>query len=140
MMDAMREAHAGVSPGIDAEQVSRFRRHRFGKEKEKRFWEGIFTPRELARLAKFKDPYPHAAGVFTAKEAVIKSLSAFGKKTSFRDIEIRHEKDGRPRTILRTAKGVECRVSISHTGDLACAVALCRIIRVGTSLGNEVSK
>jgi holo-[acyl-carrier protein] synthase len=98
----------------------------FGREA--RFWKNIFSAKELRRLEGYKDPHPHAAGMFAAKEAVVKSLSFFGKKSSLRDIEIVHEEDGRPVVVLRREGSIACQVSISHTADLACAMALCERI------------
>ena len=133
---------AGASPGADVEEVGRFRAHPFLKEK--RFWLGLFTPGELARLAKFKDPYPHAAGIFSAKEAVIKSLSAFDKSAHLGQIEIRHERSGRPVVVFRTAasamRDIACRVSISHTRDLALAVAVCQTDKNNYGAGRDKKK
>ncbi|MDP3735431.1 MAG: 4'-phosphopantetheinyl transferase superfamily protein [bacterium] len=114
----------GTSIGVDLEQIRRFRAHSFSKEK--RFWVHIFSARELERLATYTDPYPHAAGMFTAKEAVVKSLSFFKKKLSIRDIEVLHEKDGRPIVFIRSLKDMTCQVSISHTLEYACAAAVCQ--------------
>lgn len=112
--------------GVDVEEVRRFRVHDFSKEK--RFWRNIFTAHELRRLRAYKDPYPHADGIFAAKEAVKKACSGRASRVSFLDIEVRHEKSGRPFVSVRRHPELHCEVSIAHTRDLAVAVALCENI------------
>ena len=109
--------------GIDIEEVGRFRVHSFLKDK--RFWRNLFTTGELSYLKKFNDPYPHAAGTFAAKEAVQKACSRTHGKIALIDIEVRHEKSGRPTVRMRRAPKITCEISISHTRDFAIAAALC---------------
>ncbi len=60
--------------GTDIVSVERFRRA--GARWGDRFFTRVFTDAELAYCRARKDPYPHLAARFAAKEAVIKALSA----------------------------------------------------------------
>lgn len=126
-----------MSIGVDIEEVSRFRTHPFLKEK--RFWRAIFTAQELRRLRIYKDPYPHATGMFAVKEAVQKACSLRAPKIAFLDIEIRHERSGRPFVCLWRFPKLHCEVSIAHTRDLAVAVALCENTRDDPRRGKRKS-
>ncbi len=91
----------------------------------------ILTENEQAYVNQFKNRVEHIAGFFSAKEAVMKALENC-KKISFKDIEINHEKSGKPYVKLMGEakivfsecgyKGVE--ISISQTENFATAVAI----------------
>jgi len=114
--------------GIDIVEVKRLRDiiQRWGERAKKR----MFTSKELkyAHMRK-KGEFIHLAGRFAAKEAVVKSL---GQPTSFLEVEISKEKNGRPYVTLKgrtkeTAreKGVkEILVTLSHTRTYAVAQAV----------------
>ncbi|TET26963.1 holo-[acyl-carrier-protein] synthase [Candidatus Aerophobetes bacterium] len=114
--------------GIDIVEVKRLRDiiQRWGERAKKR----MFTSKELkyAHMRK-KGEFIHLAGRFAAKEAVVKSL---GQPTSFLEVEISKEKNGRPYITLKgrtkeTAreKGVkEILVTLSHTRTYAVAQAV----------------
>jgi holo-[acyl-carrier protein] synthase len=72
---------------------------------------------------KFSDPYPHLAGIFAAKESIIK---CFNKPTKMIDVEIIHGPYGKPNAVIhRKRKNAESvTISISHTRSLAIAVAI----------------
>ena len=59
--------------GIDIIDVNRFRDIPY--EKKTSFYNNIFNKNEISYCLKFKDPYPHFAGKFAIKEAVIKSIN-----------------------------------------------------------------
>lgn len=109
--------------GVDIEEVKRFRAHPFLKEK--RFWRNIFTVQELRRLRVYKDPYPHATGMFAVKEAVQKACSLSVPKIALVHIDVRHQRGGRPFVRVQDHPELRCEVSVAHTRDLAVAVALC---------------
>src|SRR5574342_249612 len=57
----------------------------------------IFTTKEQDYCLKYKDPVPHFAGRFSAKEAVVKALgTGFGEHASWLDIEILNDPSGKP--------------------------------------------
>ena len=114
--------------GIDIVEVKRLRDiiQRWGERARKR----MFTSKELnyAHMRK-KGEFIHLAGRFAAKEAVVKSL---GQPTSFSEVEISKEKNGRPYVTLKgrtkeTARerGVkEILITLSHTRTYAVAQAV----------------
>ena len=92
----------------------------------------LFTEREWEYSARHRDPMPHLAGRFAAKEAVMKCLGAGIGRVGFTDIEVRHDVSGAPTVTLsgRAAERAEQLgvdrwwLSLSHTAVLAQAVAL----------------
>lgn len=69
----------------------------------------------------------HVAGIFAAKEAVIKALDLF-PIPSFLDIHIQNKDSGRPYVTLtsniRDSKHYVIDISISHDNDYAFATAI----------------
>lgn len=94
------------------------------------FLNRIFTQKEQDYCYKFKDPIPHFAGRFSAKEAIAKALgTGFGSHLSWHDIEIVNDDLGKPVVILSDAakknfKNPRILLSISHSQNYATAVAL----------------
>ena len=115
--------------GIDLCSAARIRRvhERHGE----RFTDRVFTPGEIATALRRRDPYPHLAARWAAKEAVFKVL---GRVPDFRwkDIEVTAGENGRPGLQLHGATAREARrqgieawhVSISHEGDIAACVVM----------------
>lgn len=94
------------------------------------FLNRLFTQNEQDYCYKFKDPVPHFAGRFAAKEAIAKALgTGFGAEVSWHDIEILGDERGKPMVHLSgTAKNrfnnPRILISISHSTSHATAVAL----------------
>ena len=94
------------------------------------FLNRLFTPREQDHCYKFKDPVPHFAGRFAAKEAVAKALgTGFGTDLSWHDLEILGDEHGKPEVYFTEAakkrfNNPRLLVSISHSASHATAVAL----------------
>lgn len=117
--------HTGL--GIDIIEISRIRSalENYGK----RFLDKIFTASEQAYCMKYKDPAPHLAGRFAAKEAVVKALGiGFRQGVSWQDIAIVRDALGRPSVqlsplLLQRFPNVELLLSISHCRAYATAVA-----------------
>ncbi len=116
---------------------------RFKKSVERgggKFLDKIFTPRELAvsekidpvrgredsQRASTSNGIESLAGIFAAKEAVIKALG--GKAGDWHKIEIIKNKNGRPEIKLLELnvndKIISQDISISHDGDYAIAVVI----------------
>jgi phosphopantetheine--protein transferase-like protein len=74
---------------------------------------------------KYSDPYPHFAGIFAAKESILKCLT---RPIKMIEIEISHNRDGKPRIAAHTKKikAMQARVSITHTRSIAIAVTITR--------------
>lgn len=94
------------------------------------FLNRLFTQREQDYCYKFKDPVPHFAGRFAAKEAIVKALgTGFGAQVSWHDIEILNDDLGKPivtikDSLQRRFNQPNILVSISHSSTHATAVAL----------------
>lgn len=90
----------------------------------------LFTTKEQDYCLKYKDPMPHFAGRFAAKEAIVKAFgTGFGEHAGWQDIEILNDASGRP--IVRFSENVNQRfnqpqmlLSISHCELYATAFAL----------------
>jgi holo-[acyl-carrier protein] synthase len=85
------------------------------------FLDHIFTSHEL----KMADGSAKSlAGIFAAKEAVIKCLSS-EKMLSWKEINISKQANGRPKVNLlnKLEKLINIDISISHDGDYALATA-----------------
>lgn len=95
-----------------------------------RFLSRLFTPQEQEYCLKFADAAPHFAGRFSGKEAIAKALgTGFGKHTSWLDIEILNDAQGKP--IVRLSTTLQAKwpattflLSISHSQLYVTAVAL----------------
>ena len=103
--------------GLDIVDISRFRK----LKRTAAVLEKTFTSRELDYCFAFKDPAPHLAGLFAAKEAVAKSLD--GQAVVY-EIEIRHEKSGKPTVWQKNKQDKKIAVSITHTDTIAAAIAI----------------
>jgi len=117
--------------GLDIIEIARIRQSldRYALKFEER----IFTPAEIAYCRSKANPFPHFAGRFAAKEAVLKSLGfGMGAGIRWKDIEVLNQKTGRPELHL-TGKGKELadslqvkriHISISHDQTHAVAQAI----------------
>src|SRR5579872_7504809 len=64
----------------------------------------LFTTKEQDYCLKHKDPIPHFAGRFSAKEAIVKALgTGFGEHVSWKDLEILPDKAGKPQATFSAA-------------------------------------
>ena len=123
-MSPFEPGFAVLGIGVDVTQVDRLRAayNRQGDALLRR----IFTHGELDYCWRFPDPFPHLAGRFAAKEAVIKAL---GFPCDPAEIEIERKADkptvtlhGRAKSRAEEAGVRELHISLSHTGEVAIAV------------------
>lgn len=117
---------AGI--GVDIESIDRFRK--YPPDRNKRFFRKIFTSIELDYCFKKKDPYPHLAARFAAKEAAIKAFSGF-KKLQLPQIEVINDEIGKPALRINNDESKETVenvfVSLSHCDKYAAAfVIICK--------------
>jgi phosphopantetheine--protein transferase-like protein len=109
-----------INVGTDITEISGFRCKQVKANLS--FYNSIFNRSELMYCLKYSDPYPHLAGIFAAKEAVIK---CFDSPIRMIDIEIVRYTDGRPIAVVRhNKKTTNIEISISHSQSLAIAVAI----------------
>lgn len=117
--------------GVDLVEVGRMRR--VVERWSDRFLQRVFTPEELDYCLRRRDPIPHLAVRFAAKEASLKALgTGFSMGVRWRELEVRR-KPGQPPTLMLSgrsqaigrAKGAShMLLSLTHDGDYAFAQAL----------------
>ena len=79
--------------GADIESIERFRRLSFNKDKI--FFNKVFTKKELDYSFSKKEPASHLAARYAGKEAAIKALSSLGRKNlDYKKVEIFNNKSG----------------------------------------------
>jgi holo-[acyl-carrier protein] synthase len=105
--------------GLDIVEISRIQAV---AERSKRFLARVFTPDEIAYCQAKKNPWPHFAVRFAAKEAVWKALGQ--KNLTLRDISVSRNNEGRPAALLRGKRLANLEVSLTHSRDYALAVAI----------------
>jgi len=104
--------------GTDIIEISRLRKKPL--ESNRSFYESIFSHLEIEHCKKFSDPYTHLAGLFAAKEAIIKS---FNKPITMKQIEISWNASGKPIVNISNRQINNIKISISHSNLFAIAVA-----------------
>jgi phosphopantetheine--protein transferase-like protein len=121
LIDLIDSTLGGLNVGIDVIEIDRFRNKPLNKKNES-FYNSIFTKSELSYCMKYSDPYPHLAGIFAAKESLLKCLTTPIEMT---EIEISHNPDGKPHISVHTKiKATQMRISITHTRSIAMAIAI----------------
>lgn len=97
-----------------------------------RFLERYFTEYERQYIGARKNAAPTAAGIFAAKEALVKALGTGFGPLGPQDVSVRHDGQGAPfyemnektLTALHGAGACRAMLSVSHDGDSAMAVAV----------------
>ncbi|CAN5606180.1 holo-ACP synthase [soil metagenome] len=92
----------------------------------------LFTDREWEYAARHRDPLPHLAARFAAKESVMKALGRGMDAMGFAEIEVVRDDRGVPgieltgrARALASASGVSgWQLSLTHTASLAQSVAI----------------
>ena len=100
---------------------------------DERFLRRVFTDEEIAYCRRRRDPIPHLAARFAAKEATLKALgTGMQMGVSWREMEVRRERgqaptmilSGRCRAIARAKGAHRVLLSLTHDGDYALAHAM----------------
>ncbi len=112
-----------IGIGTDIIEIKRIKQLH---EKSSRFSLKVFSESELDYCLSKKEYAQHLAVRFAAKEAVAKAL---GKSFSWQDVEIGNDDLGKPVVVLKgeakiAAKNFKVLLSMSHSRDYACAVAV----------------
>lgn len=102
-----------VGVGVDIEEIDRFRKMPF--DKNRAFYEKIFTKAEIKYCLSKADSYPHFAVRFCAKEAVLK---AFWPENPFQ-VEVTFE-SGKP-AVKNLFPDRKIHLSLAHTKKQAIA-------------------
>ena len=113
--------------GIDIIEVERIEK----SMQSENFLQRMFTQQEIDYASNYVDKASHIAGIFCAKEAVMKALEDC-KYLSFKEIEVCHYESGKPYAKLygkalglfemKNCKKIE--ISISQTDTIATAVCV----------------
>jgi holo-[acyl-carrier protein] synthase len=116
-----------MTVGIDIVQVKRIERviNRWGE----RFTNRVFCDSEIALCSAKRNPAMCYAARFAAKEAFSKALGTGIRRLSWKDIEVVHNKMGKPFLVVRgkskaLLNGRNVEVSLSDTEMLATAVVI----------------
>jgi holo-[acyl-carrier protein] synthase len=113
--------------GLDATDIPRIAEvlERYGD----RFLRRVFTDDEIAYCTRRRNPAPHLAGRFAAKEAAMKALgTGHSRGVIWKDIEV-VRRGGPPRLMLHGGAGVRAAamnvrrslLTITHSDSLALA-------------------
>ncbi len=120
-----------LGTGIDLIEVERIRAsfEKFGE----RFLRRILRPDEVAYCLTHKDPAPHLAARFAAKEAISKAFgTGIGAPLGWQDMEVRRKESGEPYVVMHDGgaallskrSAARVHISLSHTAGHAAAVAV----------------
>jgi holo-[acyl-carrier protein] synthase len=117
--------------GVDIIEIARLRS---AVERSKdRFLQRVFTPAEQQFCAKHRDPAPHYAARFAAKEALFKALgTGWAKGVTWLDAEVLREPQKAPILVLHgesqrlsASMGVhKVHLSLSHSDQAAIALVI----------------
>lgn len=119
-----------IIKGIGADLVKIPRMRRIVERWQDRFLRRVFTEGEIAYCQKRRDPIPHLAARFAAKEAGLKALGVgLRLGVNWRELEVRRERgqapvlvlSGRSRSIVEALGGRQLLLSLTHDGDYAFA-------------------
>ncbi|HYE91180.1 MAG TPA: holo-ACP synthase [Terriglobales bacterium] len=117
--------------GIDLVPIARMRQ--VLTRWQDRFLRRVFTADEIAYCRSRKDPVPHFAARFAAKEAGLKALgTGLRLGVTWTELEVRRERGGPPVLVLSgrsrelaRARGAErMLLALTHDGDYAVAQAM----------------
>ena len=120
-----------VGIGIDVVEIERLRAV-LGRQKD-RFLRRVFTLGEQEYCSKHRDPVPHYAVRFAAKESLFKALgTGWAGGVSWLDVEVSRESGGAPTLALSGAAQIVARergaqnihISLSHSEQSAVAVVI----------------
>ncbi len=108
--------------GIDIEDNSRF------ENKPEEFYQRLFTNDEIEYCRSKRNPAPHFAARFCAKEAVFKALSSLNINIhSYKSIEILKKENGAVYVKLPKNINKSINLSISHEKDKSIAIAMIQV-------------
>ena len=119
--------------GIGVDLVSIPRMRAVIERWQERFLARVFTEREIAYCRARRDPTPHFAARFAAKEAGLKALgTGLRLGVSWRELEVRRERgqapvlvlSGRSRELGRARGGTRMLLALTHEGENALAQAM----------------
>ena len=105
--------------GVDLVEIARVKAL---ASRSPRFLARVFSAQEIAYCRAKKDPWPHFAVRFAAKEAVYKALG--DRSVPLTAISVGSGADGRPFALIAGRRARGLRLSLSHGRQHAIAVAV----------------
>ncbi len=106
-----------IKTGVDLVYLPRFKKAtKFGGEN---FMQRVFNEQELTQG---KTNIQHLAGIFAAKEAVIKALSM--PTDSWHDIRITHDSDGAPKVLILRRPITSSSLSLRAEGLISHSLSI----------------
>jgi len=120
-----------IGIGIDVVRIPRMRD--VIARWDERFLRRVFTEGEIAYCRARRDPVPHFAARFAAKEAATKALgTGLSLGLRWRDLEVRRERGQAPQLVLHgrarelglARGGRHMLLALTHDGDYALAQAM----------------
>lgn len=120
-----------IGTGVDIIEIHRIRK--ITERLTDRFILRVFTPDEQQYCRAYRDPAPHYAVRFAAKEALFKALgTGWAKGVTWLDVEVLREGQDAPMLVLHgealrlsAAKGAnKIHLSLSHTDQWAIAMII----------------
>jgi holo-[acyl-carrier protein] synthase len=120
-----------IGTGVDLVEIDRFRK--VIERLKDRFILRVFTANEQQFCNEHRDPVPHFAVRFAAKEALFKALgTGWAKGVTWLDVEVRRERQDAPTMVLRgeaqrlsSAMGAsKVHLSLSHSDQWAIATVI----------------
>ena len=131
IVNSLSESVMIIGIGVDIVEIMRFR-GAMERSKEK-FILRLFTPDEQLYCKEHRDPVPHFAARFAAKEAVFKALgTGWAKGVTWLAVEVQKEGQEAPKIVLHgeaqklcRAKGVgNVHLSLSHSDHSVVAMVV----------------
>ena len=120
-----------IGTGVDLVEIMRFRK--VIERLKDRFIHRVFTAGEQQFCNEHRDPVPHYAVRFAAKEALFKALgTGWAKGVTWLDVEVRRERQDAPMMSLHgeaqrlsEAMGAhKAHISLSHSDNWAIAMVI----------------
>lgn len=120
-----------IGTGVDVVEIARFRK--VIERLKDRFILRVFTPAEQQFCNSHRDPVPHYAARFAAKEALFKALgTGWAKGVTWLDVEVLRERQDAPTMTLHgeaqrlsTSMGAHrVHLSLSHSEQWAVAMVI----------------
>lgn len=116
--------------GVDIVEISRI--EKILESRREKFYEKIFTGEEIQYIVNKKHNSKTISGIFATKEAVSKLLGSGIGRVNWKDIEVLHDKNGRPfiginKKLEKYLQKVDLNcidISISHERKYAISFAI----------------
>lgn len=120
-----------IGTGVDLVEILRFRK--VMERLKDRFLSRVFTPGEQQFCKQHRDPVPHFAARFAAKEALFKALgTGWAKGVTWLNVEVQRERQDAPKIILHgeaqrlsNELGAQrVHLSLTHSDNWAIAMVI----------------